>query len=126
MEIAGPAEMFVTAGSDATIECVTHNIIQAPDFVLWSFNQKVSGLQYFVPISLYWDVVQMLVDVAAQDAARSCCELHSTLRLNRVEPRDEGRYTCRPAGLLASATVNLHVLQTPVAEERLPSQETVK
>ena len=42
VEITGPPDKFVTAGSDVSIECVTSNIINKPSFVTWIFNGKVN------------------------------------------------------------------------------------
>ena len=42
VNIKGPEDMFVTAGSDLVIECVTKNVISKPEFVTWKFNEKVS------------------------------------------------------------------------------------
>ena len=42
VKIKGPEDMFVTAGSDVIIECVTDNVITKPEFVTWIFNGKVS------------------------------------------------------------------------------------
>ena len=39
--IKGPEDIFVTAGSDLVIECVTKNVISKPEFVTWIFNGKV-------------------------------------------------------------------------------------
>ena len=44
VKIKGPEDMFVTAGSDVVIECVTENVISKPGFVTWVFNGKVSFL----------------------------------------------------------------------------------
>ena len=41
VNIKGPEDMFVTAGSDLVIECVTKNVISKPEFVTWIFNGKV-------------------------------------------------------------------------------------
>jgi hypothetical protein len=41
VKIKGPDDMFVTAGSDLAIECVTKNVITKPEFVTWIFNRKV-------------------------------------------------------------------------------------
>ena len=42
VEIKGQEDMFVTAGSDLAIECVTRNVITKPKFVTWIFNGKVN------------------------------------------------------------------------------------
>ena len=42
VKIKGPEDMFVTAGSDVVIECVTENVISKPGLVTWVFNGKVS------------------------------------------------------------------------------------
>ena len=41
VNIQGPEDMFVTAGSDLVMECVTKNVISKPEFVTWIFNGKV-------------------------------------------------------------------------------------
>ena len=47
MSIPGPAEMFVDVGSEASVECRMENLITRPEFVLWSFNNKVVDMVYF-------------------------------------------------------------------------------
>ena len=63
---------------------------------------------------------QMLVDVSSS-LSTSCCSVTSILRLKEVTLTDSGKYTCRPAGVLAEDMVDLHVLPPPVVEQRLPS-----
>ena len=41
VNIQGPEDMYVTAGSDLVMECVTKNVISKPEFVTWGFNGKV-------------------------------------------------------------------------------------
>ena len=41
VHIKGPQDMFVKAGSNLGIECVTENVITKPQFVTWIFNGKV-------------------------------------------------------------------------------------
>lgn len=103
VKIKGPEDMFVTAGSDLAIECVTNNVITKPEFVTWIFNGK------------------MLVDVSSS-LSSSCCSVTSLLRLKKVSMSDEGMYTCRPAGTKGEDRIVLHVLQPPVVEERMPSK----
>ena len=43
VSIPGPAEMFVDVGSEASVECRMENLVTRPEFVLWSFNNKVRG-----------------------------------------------------------------------------------
>ena len=57
VEILGPTQIFVNtgktlsvvnlrydmiSGGEVTIECVTDNVISRPEYVLWTFNGKVS------------------------------------------------------------------------------------
>ena len=44
VKIKGSEDMFVTAGSDLVIECVTRNVIRKPEFVTWIFNGKVGSV----------------------------------------------------------------------------------
>ena len=51
----------------------------------------------------------------------SCCRVTSRLRLGWVTTEDEGLYTCSPAGLASLGLedrVYIHVIQSPVVEER--------
>ena len=46
VSIIGPKEIFVDVGSQAVVECVMENVINVPEFVLWSFNGKVVSTKY--------------------------------------------------------------------------------
>ena len=61
MSIPGPAEMFVDVGSEASVECRMENLVTRPEFVLWSFNNKVSG--YCLLLSVQYQDIHYLVCV---------------------------------------------------------------